>query len=529
MARTPLFALVERALREAQSANRIGIPSLELVERVRDRRINRRDFLAASGAALATTALTRCKSVVASPRTEDPVLIVGAGIAGLSAAYRLTRAGVPVRIIDAQNRVGGRMFSIRDFFADGQVAELGGELIDTGHQSIRSLASELGIELDDLSQEDPSLSTDLFFFDGARRREAEIVDAFRPIARAIEADLATLTGEGEVTYSEQASGGPLDRISIAQWLDRHGVSGWIRKLLEVGYTTEFGLEIDEQSALNLLTMIDPNPDPFRIFGESDERFHVRGGNDLIVSALASRLGTDVETNTRLEAVARSADGNYVCSVRRDGTSVPIRAPRVVLALPFTLLRQVRIDFELPPAKRKAIDELGYGTNTKLMTGFNDRIWRKEGMSNGSVLTDLPFQLCWETSRHQPGNAGIITNFSGGRHGVELGGGSDAEQSRAFVEHLERIFPGVSATREGMKQVRFHWPSFRYTLGSYASYKVGQWTTIRGAEGERAGNLHFAGEHCSLDFQGFMEGGCETGEAVARVILEELGLEAERAA
>jgi monoamine oxidase len=185
---------------------------------------------------------------------------------------------------------------------------------------------------------------------------------------------------------------------------------------------------------------------------------------------------------------------------------------------------VRLDLELPPVKRKAIAELGYGTNAKLMVGFSDRVWRSAHRSNGSVTTDLPFQSTWETSRAQAGAAGVLTNFTGGEHGVALGQGSARQQADAMVRDLEAVFPGVAAARAGMKEVRFHWPSHPWTRGSYASYLVGQWTGLAGAEGEAVGPLRFAGEHCSRDYQGFMEGGCETGEAVARALLEEMGVD-----
>jgi monoamine oxidase len=531
MARTPLFRLIGRALKEAQTANHTHYGEAEIVERMAESRLDRRRFLATSSAAIAGVALANCApmGMASQQRGADPVLIVGAGIAGLTAAYRLGQAGVPVRLIEAQKRIGGRMFSLRDFFPDGQVAELGGELIDTGHETIRTLAAELGIGLDDLSIEPDGIGMELFYFGGARRTEREIVEAFRPIAAQIEEDLATLTCD-DVTYDAPNGAERLDRMTVAQWLDQRGVSGWIRDVLNIGYTTEFGLETDQQSALNLLTMIDTNPDPFRIFGDSDERFHVQGGNDRITTTLASKIGVEIETGTFLESLTEESDGTFVCSVRREGVSSTIRAPQVLLTIPFTMLREVDIRMNLPAAKRAAIDGLGYGTNAKLMVGFDRRVWREQYASNGSVLTDLPFQLCWETSRAQSGRSGILTNFTGGAHGMELGSGTAAEQAATFTRQLDRVFPGVEATRREGKEVRFHWPTFPFTRGSYASYRPGQWTTIRGAEGTPVRNLFFAGEHCSLDYQGFMEGGCETGQAAAEAIALSRGLQiAKRAA
>jgi len=528
MSRTPLFGALRRSLRLAQGARAAGHSPDEAIERWREAGVSRRAFLKASAAAAAGAALEGCAARstptarTAAGGRPGQVVIVGAGIAGLTAAHRLDQAGVPVRIFEAQNRTGGRMLSLRGHFPDGQVVELGGELIDTGHERIRALCGELGIALDDLAQVDEGMAHDTWFFGGQRRTEAEIVEAFIPVAARLEADLATLRGE-TVTYREPNGAEALDRLSIEQWLDRAGVTGWARTLLKVAYTTEYGLETGRQSALNLLMMIDPKPDSFRMYGESDERYHVRGGNDLVVGALARRLQDRIELNTALEAISRRADGQLRLSLRRGGASRVVDAEHVVLALPFTLLREVRLDLDLPPVKRKAIAELGYGTNAKLMVGFADRVWRTAHRTNGSVSTDLSFPSSWETSRAQAGASGVLTNFTGGDHGVALGQGSATDQAGAFVRDLDTIFPGAAAARAGMKEVRFHWPSHPWTRGSYASYLVGQWTTIAGAEAEAVGPLRFAGEHCSLEAQGFMEGGCETGEAAAQALLEELGV------
>src|SRR5213075_12501 len=120
-------------------------------------------------------------------------------------------------------------------------------------------------------------------------------------------------------------------------------------------------------------------------------------NDLIPRTLAEKLSDAIEQNTQLEAISRGSDGRYVVSLRRSSGSFEARARQVILAIPFTLLRDVRLDVDLPPVKQRAIRELGYGTNAKLMVGFSERIWRTKYSSNGSTLMDLPSQLTWETS------------------------------------------------------------------------------------------------------------------------------------
>ena len=515
MPHTSVFAFIRRSLQNAQAALHDDRPVGELLDGAAG--ITRRQFVIGTAAA---AALASCRTVAPSPSSpEADVIVVGAGIAGLTAAYRLHRAGVNVRVYDGQNRIGGRMLSLRNHFPDGQVVELGGELIDTNHTAIRNLARELAIELDDLATDDPKLAHDIWHFDGVNRTEREVVDAFIPIAARIESDLARM-GDGEVTWqTRSAAAADLDRMTLAQWLDGAGVNGWFRKLLDIGFTTEYGLEIDRQSALNLLTMIDTTPEPFRIYGESDERFHVRGGNDRIPTALASLLGDRIELNAMLQRIRRRPDGMLECTFDRGSSSFTAAAPQVIVSIPFTMLRSVAIDVDLPERKRRAIEQLGYGTNAKLMIGFNERTWRARYGSNGSTLTDLPFQLTWETSRLQSGGSGVLTNFTGGLYGSQLGTGPAEARAAETAAHLDKIFPGIAAQRG--KEARMHWPTQPFVRGSYACYLPGQWTTMRGVEGESAGNLHFAGEHCSLSSQGFMNGGCETGEHAAEAVLAQM--------
>lgn len=520
MARTPLYSLLRRAARIARASLHTPQPVDELQQFAQERRtdLRRRRLLQGAGAGLVLAGCAQAPPRALTAPGEE-VVVIGAGIAGLTAAWRLRQAGVRVRVFEAQGRVGGRMHSLRDHFPDGQVVELGGELIDSNHTRIRALAGELGLRLDDLLDGDSG--ADRWYFDGRRIGERELVEAFVPVAALIERELARL-GEGDITYRDAQGAQALDALSIAQWLDAHQVGGWLRKLIDVAYTTEMGLEIEQQSALNLLTFIGTGDDAFSVFGESDERYHVRGGNDLIVRGLGAKLEDAVETGQVLESVRAESRGGYTLSLRSGAGSRRVFARQVVLALPFTLLRQVAIQAELPPVKRRAIDTLAYGSNAKLMIGYDRRVWREHG-ANGASMSDLSYQTSWETSRKQAGAGGVLTNFTGGRHGIELGQGSARAQADAATAALERVFPGLSQARAGAREVRFHWPSHPWALGSYACLRPGDWTGLRGAMGESVGGLHFAGEHCALDTQGFMEGGCESGETAARAVLAQLRL------
>lgn len=547
MARTPLFALVRRSFRLARAAAVSRRPVAEVLGRYDERSVarradgfDRRTLLRGAGGLAGVAALAplanACRSVgIGGGAGESAeVVIVGAGVAGLVCAHRLHQAGVAVRLIEAQERAGGRMWSLRGKFPEGQVVELGGELVDTGHVTMLRLVDELGLAVDDLSLEDPGIAQERWWFGGAERSTAEVVEAFRPIAAAIERDLeasglASFDFETGLATAGTAAGlppgaGELDHLTIAGWLDRAGASGWVRTLLDVAYTTEYGLPIERQSALNLLLMIATDlAEPFAIFGESDERFHIRGGNDLVVSRLAELVEPSLVLGHRLERLTKRADGSFRLDLRGGGQSRSMVAPQVVLALPFTLLRDVALEVELPAVRRRAIAELGYGTNAKLMIGFAERLWRERYGSNGSVLADLPFQLVWETSRKQAGRAGVLTNFTGGAAGLAIGTGTAKEHAARVVGELEAVFAGITASRgANAVEVRMPWPEQPFVRGSYACYLPGQWTAFDGVLGESVGNLHFAGEHCSREAQGFMEGGAETGEAAAQRILAGLG-------
>ncbi len=515
--RTVTFFWVRRWLRLADLANRPGAPGLEeLVERGRERRVGRREFLRAAGGAALVAAgeLLRPVEVLAGPQAPR-VVIVGAGIAGLVAGYHLRRAGIRARIYEASTRTGGRMFSVAGAVVPGLVTEFGGEFIDTGHEDMHRLVRSLGLQLIDLEGGPEARLRPTFYFDSRPIAEPEVVRAFQPLARRIRQDQDAV---GDVVTYRQHNprARELDRMSVSEYLDRIGASGWMRELLEVAYVTEYGLDAAEQSALNLVLLIGTDPgSTFEVYGDSDERYSVRGGSGLICERLAALLRPSLHLGHRLVAIRQRGSGYRLVFERRGAGTVEVDADFVILTVPFTLLRQVELQVDLPPAKRRAIQELGYGTNSKLILGFRQRVWRAGG-SSGELFTDLPFQSGWDSSRGRPGTAGTYTIFLGGRAGVEVGDGLAAEQAQRALPDLERVFPGVRSAYTG-RVARWHWPSDPFARGSYACWKVGQYTTIAGAEFEPVGRLLFAGEHTSLNYQGYMNGAAETGRRAAQRI------------
>lgn len=528
MAKSALMTTLRRAYRIAQKSIQTGIPTSELVgilnNRALENPITRRRLLqaglAATGAIAATT-FTRDQNAIAQETGRSPILIVGGGLAGLTAAYRLRQAGVRTDIVEATNRPGGRIRTLAKAAGTTIQAELGGEFINTSHTSLISLATELGLKAIDLKAVQQRFVEDTFYFQGLRVPLSQLITDFAPLAAQIDADVAAIGDNLSYTSANEIAE-RLDNTSIAEYLDNAETSTVIRQLLRIAYAGEYGLDAEEQSCLNMLFLIGTEANNFSVFGNSDERYQIEGGNEQITQGLAQFLSGSIETATVLEAVNTLSDGRYRVSLRSGQSAFDRTYERILFAIPFTTLREVTLNVNLPREKRFAIDKLGYGTNGKLITAYRNRVWREVYLSTASVFSDLGFQNTWEATPFAPTGNALVTQFLGGRQGLTLGSGTPEDQAQKFLSQFDKVFPGVKDARIG-KAVRAFWPGERFFQGSYPCYLVGQWTRMYGLEGERADNLFFAGDHTSLENQGYMEGACETGERAAVEILQDLGL------
>jgi monoamine oxidase len=441
-------------------------------------------------------------------------------MAGLNAAYKLQKAGLRAKVFEGSDRTGGRMFTAKDLLGEGITTELGGEFIDSTHEEMLALMNEFGLQqLDTLGPETASLKKETYFINGRHYTQAQAARAFVPLAKKIAADYEPLE---DVDYDTEGGGTKFDQMSITQYLDEIGATGWMRELLDVAYVTEYGLDAGEQSSLNFTFLIGTgaldDAAKFDMLGESDERYKVRGGNQQVVDELAKRLEGQIHKRHRLEAIKAQGEG-YELTFKADSGTVTERADIVLIAIPFTMLREVDIQVPLSPLKKKAIAELGYGANAKVLVGFDTRHWQKLGYS-GATYTDEAFQLAWDNSFLQAGTVGGLTLYSGGKLALQAGEGTPEEAAKRLLAGVERAYPGVTAQRNG-KVSRMHWPTFPWSKASYSCYKPGQWTTIAGSEGLPEGNLFFAGEHCSYDFQGYMNGAAQTGADTAKAIMAKL--------
>lgn len=529
MARTNLFSLLRRTYRKALLANELGTSdpaALETALRAREaaERTSRREALRALGGAAAVGALgvgaSGCGDGTST--TDAPVVVVGGGIAGLHCAYRLQEAGAKVELYELTSRTGGRMYTGRDIYPEGLLCEIGGELIDSNHGTLFALASEFFIALDDrLANEPANFKRDTYWFGGVEVPEATIIAQFQAVA-------PTLAADAMAADTDEAAYGALDETTLDQYLkDKVPAAQYpeLHTLLQVSYRGEFGLENAFQSALNLIYLIgSDDTSTFRLFGDSDERHHTHLGNDTFTTALADGLAAGtIKTGHKLTKASNAGDGFELVFDTASGP-VTVKASRVVFALPFTTLREVDLSgLTLSADKKTLIQELGYGTNAKVMAGFSSRVWQETYNASGSLYTDTGLQQTWDTTVGQTSSTqGILTNFLGGDRGLESGNGTaDAWWQAGNLDDLDAVWPGCKAAYTGVA-VLAHWPTEEGQKGSYTCYEPGQWATY-GLEGEQEGKVYFCGEHCSLDFQGWMEGAAETGGLVAAQILDELGL------
>jgi monoamine oxidase len=458
--------------------------------------------------------------------TAPRIVIVGAGLAGLTCADALRQAGYSVAVHEANpTRVGGRCWSDRSSWANGQVSEHGGELIDQGHAGVRQLAQSLGLPLDNLLAAEQNGTEPSYYFDAAAYPVAQATTDLKGIWQQVHSDVSAASYPTLYNLST-ARGRELDAMSITTWISRYvpgGASSKLGQLLDTAYNIEYGAECSQQSSLNMLYLLGySGQGNLRIFGPSNEKYHVRGGNDQLASGLAARLDGQITMGSQLVALkSGTAAGTWTLSFRQGSATRDVTADHVVLALPFAILRS-SVDLKragFPPRKMTAINEMGMGTNSKLHLQFGARHWNSLG-SNGETYADTGYQNTWEVTRGQPGATGILVDYTGGTIGNSFGSGTPSSRAQQFLGQIEPVLPGISSRWNGRATVDY-WAANPLTKGSYSYWKVGQYTKFAGAEGEQVGSCHFAGEHTSIDNQGYLEGAVETGGRAADEILAAL--------
>jgi monoamine oxidase len=428
------------------------------------------------------------------------VLVAGAGLAGLAAARDLIDRGATVTVIDVRDRVGGRVWTIRDGFAEGQHAEAGGDFIDEEQHEIRNLAAELGVKLTRIlkggfgyARPDQTGRTKIVARNAMRGWE-RIAHELGGVSRPYK--LAERRWDTPIA-SEVA------RQSVAAWLDRVKADAELRATA-TGLRGFFLADPDELSLIALVDQFADDEAPV-----PGAMYRVDGGNDRLTAALAEPLGDRLHLNT--DVVALSHRGKVVrVSVKNNRALAQINCDYAILALPATLLRRMPITPALPAPQHEAIVRLKYGRATKTLLQFSKRFWRATGRPR-AFGSPLPFGAVWDGNEEQRGRAGILSLLAGG-------GASDATQA-IVAKHGARGLAGAldwlgSKDGELLASRQIIWEQDPYARGGYAFFDPQFDPSLRAWLARPAGRLFFAGEHTSVRWQGYMNGAVESGRRAA---------------
>jgi monoamine oxidase len=526
MTRSDWMEQVRRLARVGQACARTGDDVGEAVTRSAPDSQDRRRLIQAAVGGVAAAGLGIVAPPLLAATAQDArglyarltntrgVAIIGAGLAGLACATELTRLGVPTQVFEAAQRVGGRCWSARNVFP-GQVAERGAEFIGSSHHAMLGYARMLGLPLEAV---DGSGGRTFHHFAGQRHSDVEIANEFRAFADFIREDLAPLGAPHAERFCARAEA--LDFMTLDEYLTLYGASGLLRSVLGNAFLGEFGSDLDEVSALAFLRFI--YGDRRSKFGQDDAGGSLRvvGGNDLIASGLAQKLPRPVQLGHRLVALTRKLGGTTRLTFDLRGKYVQRDFDAVVLALPFSVLRDVEMrGVAMSSWKRQAIDKSEMGDSSRLLVGFSRPYWRESG-DTGSGRSDLPsLQNAWETNPSRAGRAGaVIAHQVGGQAARNLLPATTQMDATGFVASLEEVLPGAMQTvtrdrRGKILATSQNWSIDPNSRGAFPRPQPGYFTRIAHAEATPVdGNLLFAGDHTSsfYEWQGFMEGAVLSG-------------------
>ncbi len=477
----------------------------------------RRQVLIALAATAATAALPR--PARAAPGTA-PVVIIGGGIAGLSALWHLTKAGVDARLYEARTRLGGRMYTAK---AKGMPAiEIGGQLVNTDHGDMHDLCREFGVQLID-RKGGPHRT---MILDGGREvPESQLVAGLRGIAGQIDADSVRL----DQNYARVAA--ELDRLSFTGYLDKYArliPDPWVRHLMEATARTEYGCEPGQASAIELIFNL-PAIDGRRIdvLSRSDERYLMAGGSSSLVEAMAARLASRITTYRRAVRIDPSPSGARVTFSNNE----KVDASAVIVTTPASIMSRIAYGVPLPALWRQFIAEVGLGKNGKVQAMMSSRPWEKPIGRGGEIWqTDhaVGASLGWDGGvRPASGPGSVWTWFTGGTEVTD----ADRADPRALATKFARLAEGgvkgmTAATGAIVRRTNWHLDPF--SMGAYVNFRPGQltkfadliWTETDGIASSplSAGPVHFAGEHLSDAYPGYMNGGAQTGRLAAQSVI-----------
>ena len=480
-------------------------------------RIDRRTFLAQSAGALAAT-WTAAAAARAEPSEVDmqagapnaprQVLVLGAGLAGLAAAYELKKAGYAVSVIEARTRPGGRVLTYRDPFADGLYAEMGAEYVDSTDEYDHRFCKELGLKVM------TAKLYDAIFVRGQRFKMAAFKQGKERLPYA-GTEPGRLFGQ-EAAYLKRVLAlikDPeklppeilkLDNLSVVELLAQEGAPEDIAALFTYTQACESTARPHEMSALHLVRS------HRRSFSEDTDEGRILGGNDQLPKGLARALAGQILYNRPVRKIAHDGEGATV-TFEEGGALRTLRAPRLVVALPFKVLRDIEVTPSFSPAKTKCIATLAYGHVMKLAMQYQQRFWDEPQSLGQRVFTDTLLRRLYHFSIDQPGPRGILMSFTSGADAETIGRMSDADRVRTALQEAAKVWPEAPSHFEG-GAVKY-WNEDPWIRGSYSFEGVGQARDYLQIAAAPEGRVHFAGEHTSVH-RASMNGALESGVRAA---------------
>jgi monoamine oxidase len=459
-----------------------------------DNKMKRRQFLTLIGAAAFSAS-------VATPglsQRRRTAVVIGAGFAGLAAAFKLKKAGWTVIVLEARDRIGGRVFSYR-FPGTNLICELGAEWVGESHERIRSLCSEFGIPLQKHQFEDYLLQN------GNLSRPGQW--GFSPKAKAA---FEKLIGQYEKFTPQQKR--RLDKYDWWNYLEKIGFSQEDLRLRDLMDSTDFGESIRHVSAYAALAE----------YAESSSKnemdYKMVGGNSRLAEELAKRIGPEnIRLSTAVTSV-RQTKGKITINVAEingfpDRVPAGLRADAVICTVPIQSLLKIQFEPPLTAVQQNAAEQLTYARICKNSVLYDERFWRDE---NFSLVSDVTSHFYFHSTQRQPGRAGVLTSYAVGEKADVLASQGDTRRMKIISEDLRDFDDRAPSLARAISS--YAWQRDEYTDGAYALYKPGQWFGIRPILQQSHGKVLFAGEHLA-DWQGFMEGAIETGEAAAKALIK----------
>jgi len=431
------------------------------------------------------------------------VLVAGAGLAGLAAARDLVTMGATVTVIDARERVGGRVLTWRDPFTESQHAEAGGDFIDEAHTEIRTLAHELGLTLTRV------LRGGFGYARADARGHVRIVgrNAMRSWER-LSKQLSELRSRYRLVEKRWDSPitQAIGRRSVGQWLDEVHADAELRATA-TGLRGFFLADPDELSLLALVDQFSSDGAPL-----PGRTYRIEGGNDRLTQALATCLGDRLQLGCELVAVSHRGK-NVRASLKRRREVAQLQADYLVFAMPATLVRRIPMTPTLPVKQHEALNRLAYGNVTKTSLQFSERFWRAPGRPR-AFGTPLPIGAAWEANEEQRGRPGILTLLAGGGASRQTQDIVSHEGVEGLVKRLDWL-GWKDASLLASKQIS--WEADAWSRGGYAVFDASFDPALREWLARPCDHLFFAGEHTSIASQGYMNGAVESGRRAAAEI------------